>query len=203
MVERPILFSGQMVRAIFDGKKTQTRRIVKRVAGVGTVTNCEECDMPGYFVMRDRRLLWNSFEHKDLVNRCPYGQVGDVLWVKEAFALNNDIPVTDRYSGNWIYRADYSAKDVDRVIWKPSIHMPRAASRILLKITGIRVERLQCISDFEAKCEGIPSVFEDGVGVFGCKLGFIKLWERINGAGSWSENPVVWVICFRRMRGVV
>ena len=148
MRERPILFSAPMVRALLDGNKTQTRRIVK--------PGKWESESPEYGV---------SF------GNCPYGQPGDRLWVREAFVQGWPLdPVTDRLlqfdaDGNELpkktwYRAtdDITWSDDDgcetNVPWKPSIHMPRVASRITLEVTGVRVERLQDISEADAIAEG-------------------------------------------------
>jgi hypothetical protein len=195
MKERPILFSAPMVRALLDGSKTQTRRVVK-----------------------PRDLAWMD-EHQGLreannATRCPYGQPGDRLWVRETHA-----PQADCWGSweRWLrgaggeapilhYAADFKPFQNDNgfVIrkpfiekWRPSIHMPRWASRIDLEVTGVRVERLQDIGESDCYAEGIrhADVWGDGTAV-----GFYRtLWEQINGAGSWAANPWVWVIEFRRI----
>lgn len=172
MKERPILFSAPMVRAILDGRKTQTRRVVKLRNGQ-YMPPSEKADINGW-----RQMLRN----------CPYGQPGDRLWVREthfdAKRLNE---------GRILYRAD---GDVSRFGWTPSIHMPRSASRITLEVTGVRVERLQDISEADAVAEGV--VWEQGQTAINV---FETLWESINGAGSWDANPWVWVVEFKRAKG--
>lgn len=176
MKERPILFSAPMVRAILDGRKTQTRRVVKGEA---------------------LRWLNDGFTPKfvaDYQNRlCPYGKPGDHLWVRETFHT------VDGHSA--FYRADYEHNpkgDKEHgIVWTPSIHMPRWASRISLKIIGVRVERLQDISEKDAWAEGCEGFDDD---VSGGKSGYCEyaeLWEEINGKGSWDANPWVWVIKFK------
>jgi hypothetical protein len=167
MKERPILFSGAMVRAILDGRKSQTRM---------------------------------NF------HRCPYGAVGDRLWVRETWAasLDSDGDMCKPF----LYRATYDeavygqlkasfsdrATEIWDVVgntgWRPSIHMPRWASRLTLEVTGVRVERVQDISEADAKAEGVKSAAE-----------FCALWDEINGARGygWDANPWVWVVEFKRV----
>lgn len=197
MKERPILFNGAMVRAVLDGSKTQTRRVMKQ---------------PPCFV------------NGEVGNVCPYGSIGDRLWVRETFVQGWDIePVTDCLmqfddEGNELpkktwYRATDSHihwSDDDgwetNVPWKPSIHMPRLASRITLEVTGVRAERLQDISQSDARAEGAPPS-HPSIDVVSRKFGYAdfprswfgQLWEQINGDGSWDENPWVWVVEFRRL----
>jgi hypothetical protein len=209
MTERPILFSGAMVRALLDGTKTQTRRVCKPAnqhALSYVVGPCEE--------RVDLAAGWFGDEEGDLKFACPYGQTGDKLWVRETWAPHLDFPDMANRS---VYRADPECKyDVDR--WRPSIHMPRRASRILLEITGVRVERLQAISEQDAIAEGIERVENNfGNGPAYCDYGLANtddtaewfrspirsyetLWESINGAGSWDANPWVWVVEFKRGR---
>jgi hypothetical protein len=184
MKERPILFSGAMVRAILAGTKTQTRRIAKGVHIVHAHTSeaLTRLDSAGPRIS------------------CPYGQPGDRLWVRECWARDDE-------DGALMYRADLglggSADDwernrldgVPRFRWRPSIHMPRAASRITLEVTGVRVERLQAISIEDAKAEGVtfnPLLHTDP------RESFIHLWTSINGAESWAANPWVWVVEFQK-----
>jgi hypothetical protein len=176
--ERPILFSAPMVRAILSGTKTQTRRVVKGMALLWL--------RPDGFTPEFTALPENGL--------CPYGQPGDRLWVREAWRAWPD---------GVAYRADISDADLADAVhapWRPSIHMHRAASRITLEITAVRVERLQDISEADAKAEGVtrpvpmldddPSTYVDAFG---------DLWASINGPGSWDSNPWVWVIEFRRV----
>lgn len=199
MKERPILFSGPMVRAILDGKKTQTRRIVKG-KGTWSVEDADPC-----------RLKWPGFENEDgdwCDMPCPYGSVGDRLWVRETLRQkpNSDYsnsPHTSRT--DWVYAADdkpIKANWVEMAGWsvhrsKPSIHMPRWASRITLEITGVRVERLNEISEEDARAEGVQKgmACDDYTHVGH----FRSLWESINGKDSWSANPWVWVIEFQKV----
>lgn len=229
MKDVPILFNGAMVWAILKGMKTQTRRVVNMVRGLGRVTEVQESDTPGYehyFIMRDRRMLWNDLTPRDLAQRCPFGGVGDRLWVRETFAENKVIPVADRQPGGWIYRADLNEHGVSRYAakWTPSIHMPRVASRINLEVLSVKVQRLQDISEEDCAAEGLSCLTKDGSlykwGVAdkdglpgnddqgwhwrewqrspGAAYG--KLWERINGPGSWAANPLVWAISFKVLR---
>ena len=186
MKERPILFSGQMVRAILDGRKTQTRRIVKNATG-------PFWNHSGYrIVMRDGFTFWET--HGGIPNEygpafaCPYGKPGDRLWVRETWAPA-EWPPTGPPA---VYRAD---EGMFASRWKPSIHMPRWASRINLEVVSVRVERLQDISEEDALAEGITLV-ERGTSPVDQ---FNKLWESINGPGSWEANPWVWVVEFKRI----
>ena len=248
MTERPIIFSGEMVRAILDGRKTKTRRPithVKKILG-GAVTEFQESDTPGYdFIMRDKRKCWNDLRKEDLLRRCPFGQVGDRLWVREAFCLEHQVeagqpppfddgrPICWEFAGMesdpddpdsmWSqphYRAtdptpELAYEDSDgepTVRWKPSIHMPRWASRITLEITDIRVERLQEITEEEAKAEGVlpcphPLSKDDecldcyDAGEYACA--FLNLWNRLYAKQRLGvdANPWVWVLTFRRVEG--
>lgn len=181
MIEKPIIFSGPMVRAILEGRKTQTRRIVKD----------------------GHALAFLGADHKPVL-MCPFGQPGDRLWVRETSLLCRDSNgVCPAGNGKALaYAADgYELEDGER--WTPSIHMPRWASRISLEITGIRVERLQDISEKDARAEGVAASrvgpCQDGLFYRLHRDSFIELWESINGPGSWDANPWVWVIEFRRL----
>lgn len=187
--ERPILFSAPMIRAIQDGRKTQTRRRLKN-------------DPPT--VIRDIQ----TPQEKTIVPEwyltyCPYGQVGDRLWVRETCVIHEN-KAWYRASGP-LPVLDYAWK------WRPSIHMPRWASRLTLEITGVRVERVQDISAEDAMAEGcfkLPASgrITDVVGgqYFGrtwpsAKFWFHDVWESIHGDESWALNQWVWVIEFRRL----
>lgn len=233
MKERPIIFNAEMVRAILDGRKTQTRRALRIQP-----TECNHThwpDNPNSEWKHDDK-GWScavcgngtSLTKRDVKGiTCPFGKVGDRLWVRETWGVVShafdddgmmvnwipDRPATGinempfgngYYSGHAIYAADgaFTWGDDDghvdgRSCWKPSIHMPRAASRILLEITDVRVERLNDISEEDAKAEGAPTE----CCVIGDKhfLGFRTLWKSIYGAESWEANPWVWVIEFKRM----
>lgn len=206
MKERPILFSAPMVRAILDGRKSQTRRVVKSPVAAPVVRV-----RPGWVVTvaSSRPGITVS---SDFDVRCPYGVPGDRLWVRESVALDYFdhspwLPPEKRHG----YRADWTdraADTVPRPKWTPSIHMPRWASRITLEVTGVRVERLQDISEEDSRAEGVE-VLADGVVIPGSvppkrielthRHYFRDLWKSINGAESWDANPWVWVVEFRRV----
>lgn len=211
MTSRPILFSAPMVRAILDGSKSQTRRIVKPQPFTGTLTEGESWTTEHAF-KNDRARYTLS----------PYGQPGDQLWVRETWgSLDADHTAACKSEGyrkpsdgdRVVYRADPASdyqwgsgkSSQGSFMWRPSIHMPRWASRIALEITGIRVERLQDISESDAESEGITwhrCGCQDGCAR--CddrtpKEVFRSLWESINGPGSWDANPFVWVVEFRRL----
>lgn len=180
--ERPILFSAPMVRAILEGRKTQTRRIVKH-----------------------QPLPWVGPDPPGWPPPCPYGQLGDRLWVRETWAQPTSLD-----PGPTFYRADYpscvprqfeNVPPAEAVRWRPSIHMPRWASRITLDVTGVRIERLQDISEADAMAEGVVETHAHLRDLGPCMewcYAFEDLWTRINGAGSWNANPWVWVIEFKR-----
>lgn len=186
MRERPILFSGPMVRALLNGTKTQTRRVAMHtVCGV--------------------RVARLAYDPAPDVRACPYGVPGDRLWVRETFA-----PFS---TGGAVYRADKPrfSPDAHEVVggsWHPSIHMPRWASRLMLRITDVRVERLQDISEADAKAEGVePIQCEPASLAFGTwkarfryRDAYRALWDSINGKrAEWSSNPWVWVVAFERL----
>jgi len=206
---RPILFNSAMVRAILDGRKTQTRRILK-----------DQIDPPGIFQMAAAGYCEIVNEHGVHIQgfHCSYGVPGQRLWVREGWQYAN-YP-DDRYypDGSVLYRADYlyephgKPKQKDpRWQWRSSMYMPRAASRITLEITGIRVERLQEISEADARAEGATHSSAEGKPPHGgwshdkkhwypsARKSFHALWDRINELGRWASNPWVWVIEFRRI----
>jgi hypothetical protein len=205
MIERPILFSAPMVRAILDGSKTQTRRVVK-----------PQPIYDGRFAGNWKIVGKNGHEAatcSPLVGElCPHGRQDDRLWVRENF--RPIYPQDPTYNGGRPIEYDYAAtyQHGNRLgdyigikkRWKPSIHMPRAASRITLEVTGVRVERLQDISEDDALAEGCSStaiVHEDGEDYTGhyASEEYQDLWESINGPGSWEANPWVWVVEFKRL----
>ena len=193
MKERPILFSAPMVRALLAGTKTQTRRVIK----------------PQHlaFFNQDAAAMLSDWNERPL----PYGQTGDRLWVREAWGLHAYGDDTDWLKGGCTamdlddhviaYRADWGPLQ-DGCHWRPSIHMPRHASRITLEVTGVRVERLRDISAADALAEGIPNtsgeIWRDA-DTLTVINDYKDLWESINGPGSWDANPWVWVIEFRRV----
>jgi hypothetical protein len=176
MNSKPILFSGPMVRAILDGKKTQTRRVIKNIhPPYAEVDNWHNNGIAVHLTM-DK---YGDYHE----NLNPYGQPGDYLWVRETFRYGGD--------GEVLYRCDCSKyEQKEKGPWKPSIFMRRSASRILLKIKNIRVEKLQDISESDAKAEGVENINE-----------YSQLWEDINGFASWQDNPWLWVIEFERAEG--
>ena len=188
--ERPILFSGAMVRALLAGTKTQTRRAIK---APDSVTAFKHFDGARWDRMQ-------GAQRGDTI-KCPYGYTGDRLWVREAWAKTQPIqlpwPQTMVVYREGDNRTDYGGP------WKPSIHMPRAASRITLEVTGVRVERLQDISAADALAEGI-TLHPDHHGkprdsLYGPVRTYADLWESINGPESWAANPWVWVVEFKRV----
>jgi hypothetical protein len=217
MKSKPILFSGSMVRAILAGKKHQTRRVINRLSGFGPITEFRQSTTRGYdYTFRDRRACWNDLRKERVMDCCPHGQAGDELWCREAwnvYHVSKDefgnaeldepytyIPQNRQRRGSIEYRADDQLDGP----WRPSIHMPRWASRITLMVTDVRVERLQEISDRAAIAEGIEST-PHGWRLYGHGFtsspiaSFRSLWELINGAGSWEQNSWVWVISFERV----
>ena len=203
MKERPILFSAPMVRALLDGSKTQTRRAVKithRTPGLAA------CLLPPVGTPRTRTAA----------ELCPYGQVGDRLWVKETTVNVEDHgyegPVyaeSDEGRGVRDYGLSPSPDDMTEVEpedikLRPSLFMSRAMSRITLEIVSVRVERLQDISESDAQAEGVAqwarSACAKGNPCGYTDVGYYALlWDQINGAGSWDANPWVWCISFRRL----
>ena len=201
MKERPILFSAPMVRALLAGTKTQTRRIFK--------PDRMTWDANGRYTtyaMRGGELSTTGsgpFKPSSWLHYCPYGQPGDRLWVRETFAR------IDGQTRPWIetdYQATYTHGDRlgdtlgIKKRWTPSIHMPRHASRITLEVTGVRVERLQDISEADAIAEGARNSLHLPGGRF-ARENFEHLWWTIHGDGSWESNPWVWVIEFKRVEG--
>ena len=195
MKERPILFSAPMVRAILAGTKTQTRRVVKD-RHIGQIDTSK---LPG-------PAGWSR--------PMPYGKPGYRLWVRETWQSHHN-QNGERLDGldDWkkhprecFYRADESDPSTRPMSgrWRPSIHMPRWASRITLEVTGVRVERLQEISEADAIAEGV-NVHPDHHGkprtsIYSPVQAYRDLWESINGPGSWDLNPWVWVVEFERVQ---
>lgn len=194
MKERPILFSGAMVRAILDGRKTQTRRVVKAPQWVAAEGRDLDWSSARPEIIDDQPLLFVSQVRKPapIALACPYGQPGDQLWVRETFAVWGQF----RNGPGYCYRAD---GDQSGVSWRSSIHMPRAASRITLEVTGVRCERVQDISEADAIDEGMQS---PGIPAATTnRAAFAQLWDSINAPRgySWADNPWVWVLEFKRI----
>lgn len=201
--ERPILFSGEMVRAILDGRKTQTRRIVKPqpVDFVFGASGTHPAFVPPHCIAGYNAIGVNRVNECIDYLRKPYARPGDRLWVRENFAPIPDARPLGYYSNpKWMDREFWYQADNDRPTWggekwKPSIHMPRAASRLTLEIKSVRVERLNDISEEDAESEGVEQRALDPWK----RTAFCRLWETINGEGSWDVNPWVWVVEFVRI----
>jgi len=192
MNERPILFSGPMVRAILDGRKTQTRRIVKPQPTYGDVAGAFSSWKFPY--KGGGAWLWPNGEDQ-ILKECPYGVPGDKLWVREAWTVDH---IADRLAERRMsvrYRATDNRASADGMGWRPSIHMPRWASRITLEVVAVRLERLQEIasSPEDLLAEGVTAVTE---AVEHLAYEYRALWDTINGPGAWDKNPWVWVIKF-------
>lgn len=225
MKERPILFSGPMVRALLDDSKTQTRRVLKQAVGPSLSVDCDDRGVA--------ELSWlhgdgPGHEVHDRIQRvpCPYGEPGDRLWVRESFWGCDAPGYGDQpcvvYDDEW-HGKEYRPAEIRPWARKfgriPSIHMPRDCSRITLEVTGVRVERLQSMSIGDLCAEGIGDLLEDPDSVVGHAFdraehfkiggapmrhepeiyGYAALWNSLNGAGSWDANPWVWVVEFRRL----
>lgn len=165
--EHPILFNAEMVRKILSGAKSQTRRFIKQSASTSA----------------------NNLSQED----CPFGKAGDILWVRETFRRYDRLKECACYEQchcpqvpHYLYRA---SDNDEGVTWKPSIHMPRHAARILLRITSIRLEHLNSISEADARAEGCDE-HADPVAAFQ------QLWCNVYGVQNWKENPMVWVVDF-------
>lgn len=194
---RPILFSLPMVQAILDGRKTQTRRVVKIAPPNFDIDNA------------------HAWEQDEYINRCPYGKVGDVLWVRETWSHSFDYDNGGLDKTNFYHKASHAHFDPQPDKWKPSIHMPFEAARIFLEITNVRVERLMDISEQDAINEGVER--KEHCGLASCTWyrnymykdvcfqftypthSFQSLWQFINGSESLIANPWVWVLEFKRI----
>lgn len=198
MKERPIIFSAPMVRAILEGRKTQTRRIVK--PNIANFLEDGWGPSERMYETRDGDII-------PAASLCPFGQPGDRLWVRETWQPN-----TMKTGWPYYYRA--TDDDVVSPPWKSPLFMPRAASRILLEITDARVERLRDITESDAKQEAAEYGYFDVEGKFvqpdketerllgecgSYRQGFLHLWQSIHGPESWIENPWVWVITFKKI----
>ena len=188
MKERPILFSAPMVRALLDGSKTQTRRVVKgSEKWPTTAVKAVVLQTRGTSMAVDAQRQCYGPEIK-----CPYGMPGDGLWVRETWLQTN--PFTEGGMHTYGYRATDAIEFPD-AIWKPSIHMPRKASRVDLGVKSVRVERLQDINRGDAMAEGCS--FPNMANGADPRKWYADLWSTINGAGSWDANPWVWVVEFQ------
>lgn len=175
MNTKPILFSGEMIRALLDGRKTQTRRVIKPQPPA----DCRSVYLPFQIDPNN----WQGICTDDLIGwygRCPYGKPGDLLWVRETFVRHA--------GGGCYYRADKLPVKDELFTWNPSSRMPRWASRLTLKLTDVRVERLEQISEFDAACEG----YSPRPGAVTARAAFLQ--------GDWAKqypgNPWVWALTF-------
>lgn len=227
MTERPIIFSAEMVRAILDGRKTQTRRVMKVQPypdSIVTVEHYHQTVIDRHGDMQPGPEIFGAhWDDGEFGCRCPYGAPGDTLWVREtcwaeSFGQGGDgvryaadhawriIENTQEASEAWCKLAQYggdAALDNQTNIGMrvPSIHMPRWASRITLRITAVRVERLQDISEDDARAEGWPGpITETGFPIASPLAWFANVWTSINGPGAWEANPWVWVVAFERVK---
>ncbi|MEN0626664.1 hypothetical protein AAIG33_04385 [Phytobacter ursingii] len=234
MKEHGMIFNAEMVRAIIDGRKTMTRRIMKvqpenSEFGLRQIIDSSVAKEVGMY-------FWCQADACGVKRRskpfpCPFGAVGDRIWVREAFQgplVSEELleeyraypekfenPEYCEYAADGGPRPEYCDLDDNlRHGWRPSIHMPRWASRITLEITGVRVERLQNISETDAEAEGIDmEALFDAQDCYDCIAdhnmtgrptvtgAFKYLWESIYGEESWQANPWVWVIEFQRVEG--
>ena len=218
---KPILFSTEMVQAILEGRKTQTRRIVKSEPKINDDTDLEL--IPDWDGKYDDPLTlffyYKGTKTRSIYYDCqlPLAQIGDILWVRESFQYSDELDEPFWYKQK--YKEDYTQEAFDRIKWKPSIHMPKEAARIFLEVTNVRVERLQDISEDDAIAEGV--FFDKTFKKYDCYLcgtekwhnqenimredgffdnpkeSFQSLWESINGQDSWKANPWVWVYEFK------
>lgn len=209
MKERPILFSGPMVRALLDGRKTQTRRVMKQAVGPSLSVGVD-----GATAVAELSWLYGDGPGHEVHERtqkvpCPYGAPGDHLWVRESF-WGCDAPgygdqpcvVYDEEHHRTHYRAAEVrpwARKFGRI---PSIHMPRDCSRITLEVTGVRVERLQDISEADASAEGVQAGYGepfDPAHTISDQRRFELVWKQIHDEASWNANPWVWIVEFKRI----
>lgn len=201
MKERPILFSGSMVRAMLAGTKTQTRRAAKVESTLGIDSILAPRRAGGHaatYLLPDQAA--------EAAACCPYGQPGDRLWVRETWCRKWD-DERGFLDECWYRASDPDVVSVDAMEkspWKPSIHMPRWASRISLEITGVRVERLQDINEQDAAAEGVATWAPGALSPDSLNADpsdqFRWLWCSINGPDSWAQNPWVWVVEFKRVQ---
>lgn len=218
MAEKPIIFNGEMVRAILEGRKTQTRRVMKKQPRMGK---------RGLWLCGESLWLKGVTPKLPLIGvPSPYGYAGDELWVRETFGFDPDVDAQMKDDGETpgsldldsVMHIEYRATMQDGLVkrWRPSIHMPRYASRIQLRVTGVRVERLQDISCDDIRAEGVVAGMQANHEQWPVKnikddcyqlhQDFVWLWDKINGKPrkngvdiSWSANPWVWVVEFEKV----
>lgn len=198
MKEHPIIFSTEMVKAIIEDRKTQTRRIIMPQPDDSGLHDHTKFPMSLQSELTD---WWGTVEENGESKKfnCRYGKPGDILWVRETW--NTDGDFIDYKADMWNDIASWAFSPPG---WKPSIHMPRKACRIFLEVTNIRVERVQDITEDDAKKEGFREIDDPGAGnqYFAWEL-FEKYWNKLNekrGYG-WGKNPWVWVVEFKKIEG--
>lgn len=211
MRERGMIFNADMVRAVLNGSKTQTRRIIKNQR-VGDSWSVQPAQNPRTNRHTHDWWLPTGTQPYSALPACPFGAIGDRLWVRETFSI---VPRTayaasegvqqvicpDDNHEAAIFRAGWE-HSTGGIRWRPSIHMPRWASRITLEITGVRVERLTALSDDDARNEGCPAQLpHNPEDEHQARTWFRGLWSEIYGEESWQANPWVWVIEFKRVEG--
>jgi len=214
MMEKPIIFNSEMVLTILEGRKTQTRRVMKTPPPEDMTVDaiCVEWYVPsiidkdGYEDAGDE--IFGAYDvYGEWGAKCPYGAPGDKLWVRETWNVLNSDGCTPRGISPQPDRVVYQANGGDQYpFWRPSIFMPRWASRIQLRITNVRVERVRDISVEDAYAEGVRNPFY-GRGTVGgdfsvVNVMFPELWDSINAkrGHSWQSNPWVWVIEFEKVK---
>jgi hypothetical protein len=217
--ERPIIFSSEMVCAILDGRKTQTRRVINNRVYI-EFTASEEPDsiVTGHIEQSDPGFGAAAMEHM----RCPYGYPGGRLWVREHFRMeysaetesyrlryrgDDSVRPSDDFPAEWAEVQNWTANPfpaIHATPWKPSIHMPRWASRLTLEITEVRVQRVQEISEEDAIAEGVTLGHQSANGPVSidgnnARVGYRRLWDSLNAKRGygWDANPWVWAITFR------
>lgn len=226
--ETPMLYTGKMVRAILARRKRQTRRMISRLKGFRRIRQFGPSTTPGYdWCFRCHRGLWHEMRTDQVFDRCPYGGIGDRIWVRETFRRTIDdksfcvvqyqADETIRFQLNEFggegdpiatkpHKDPLQRAGMDGPPWKPSIHMPRYASRILLQITSVGIQQVQSITEEDALAEGCfyahgLCVGEDrDLRVGRCwphaRQWYKSLWKELHGEESWGANPWVWVIGF-------
>lgn len=195
--QHPILFHGAMVRAVLAGRKTQTRRLVNRPARASAQSFSD-----GMKYAKEHGLAGvqknGPCDGVEWYCKCPYGVPGDLLWVRETWRETSSAMMADGSIPSQPARCVYRADRPWDGPWRPSIHMPRWASRITLLVAGVRVERVQDITEADARAEGLePGPGPDGMTT--AKTEFWLLWDRMYSARGfgWQANPWVWVVEFR------
>lgn len=186
MASKPILFNTEMVQAILDGRKSMTRRVIKDK----DITNNFDIDVDGSAYAYINPETGDSYPPTAIAKY----QAGDILWVRETWSKDEN--------GEYVYRANYGTTEDDSFPpsmykWKPSIHMPREAARIFLKVTNVKVERLQDIAEEDALKEGAKAYGPNNCSGTSARIAFAELWDGVYN--NWRENPWVFVYEFERV----